>query len=178
MAKCTHLSPLATAIGLCFAVSLGEAATPGLSAARVDGPLRAESARHQRDPFAIPTIAAWAKFASDGELGKEGACGEGKCGDATESAEGKCGEGKCGESMEADEFQGETDPGEGRRGEGQCGEGRCGDTAEPPRGDDEGKCGEGKCGESVKAEAFQGEEEFQGETDPGEGRCGEGKCGN
>ena len=57
--------------------------------------------------------------------GKEGKCGEGKCG-GEKGEEGKCGEGKCG----------------GEKGkEGKCGEGKCG--GEKGK---EGKCGEGKCG--------------------------------
>ena len=46
-----------------------------------------------------------------GEKGKEGKCGEGKCGGASKGAEGKCGEGKCGSNSK--------DGGKGK--EGKCG---------------------------------------------------------
>ncbi|UCE89927.1 MAG: hypothetical protein JSW10_03625 [Pseudomonadota bacterium] len=57
--------------------------------------------------------------------GKEGKCGEGKCGGEKKSSkEGKCGEGKCG-------------------GEKSSKEGKCGGEKKSSK---EGKCGEGKCG--------------------------------
>ena len=72
--------------------------------------------------------------------GKDGKCGEGKCGGSMKKKASKCGdsmkkkEGKCGGSME--------------KKEGKCGgsmekkEGKCGDSMKKK----EGKCGEGKCG--------------------------------
>ncbi len=45
--------------------------------------------------------------------GKEGKCGEGKCGDK-KGKEGKCGEGKCGDKKTKGK-------------EGKCGEGKCGE---------------------------------------------------
>jgi len=72
--------------------------------------------------------------------GKDGKCGEGKCGDSKKAA--KCGEGKCGDSKK--EAKG-----------GKCGDskkeakgGKCGDSKKEAKG---GKCGEGKCGEGKKA---------------------------
>ncbi len=53
--------------------------------------------------------------------GKDGKCGEGKCGSGDKK--GKCGEGKCGGDKK-----------------GKCGEGKCGGDKK------KGKCGEGKCG--------------------------------
>ena len=77
------------------------------------------------------------------EKGKEGKCGEGKCGAEKgkegacggdkAKAEGKCGEGKCG--------------GDKAKAEGKCGEGKCG--GEKSEKGKEGKCGEGKCGGSI-----------------------------
>ena len=79
--------------------------------------------------------------------GKEGSCGEGKCGgDKGKEAscggdkakkEGSCGEGKCG--------------GDKAKKEGSCGgdkgkEGSCGDDKEKMKKGKEGSCGEGKCG--------------------------------
>jgi len=65
--------------------------------------------------------------------GKDGKCGEGKCGGEKKSA--KCGEGKCGD---------------GKKKEGKCGEGKCGDgkKKEGKCGGEKkkSKCGEGKCG--------------------------------
>ncbi len=53
-----------------------------------------------------------------GEKGKEGKCGEGKCGE-DKKAEGACGEGKKAEGA----------CGEGKKAEGKCGEGKCGGAA-------------------------------------------------
>ena len=77
-------------------------------------------------------------FFDGDEKGKEGKCGEGKCGADKKGKEGKCGEGKCGEDKKGKE---------GKCGEGKCGEGKCG---EDKKGK-EGKCGEGKCGENKDA---------------------------
>jgi uncharacterized low-complexity protein len=52
-----------------------------------------------------------------GDKGKEGKCGEGKCGAHDKGEEGKCGEGKCGAH----------DKGK----EGKCGEGKCGGEKQP-----------------------------------------------
>lgn len=60
--------------------------------------------------------------------GKDGKCGESKCGDSKKKS--KCGEGKCGDSKKKS----------------KCGEGKCGDSKKS------GKCGDskksGKCGGS------------------------------
>ena len=75
--------------------------------------------------------------------GKDGKCGEGKCGGSDKK--GKCGEGKCGGSDK----------------KGKCGEGKCGG------GDKKGKCGEGKCGEG---KCGGGKSDKKGKC--GEGKCG------
>lgn len=89
------------------------------------------------NPFATQALSAGTTLAAHHEAGKEGKCGEGKCGGKQEEKagkEGKCGEGKCG---------GKKDDKAGK--EGKCGEGKCGGKKDD-KAAKEGKCGEGKCG--------------------------------
>ena len=74
------------------------------------------------NPFAMNELSSGYMQLADSHKGKEGKCGEGKCGGKKEK-EGKCGEGKCGESKSKKE-------------------GKCGGN----KSKKEGKCGEGKCG--------------------------------
>jgi uncharacterized low-complexity protein len=106
------LKPLSLTLGTAFAV--------GLAASNI-----ASAAEQGANPFAMNELSGGYMVA-----GKEGKCGEGKCG-GEKGKEGKCGgekgkEGKCG----------------GEKGkEGKCG----GEKGEKGK---EGKCGEGKCGGS------------------------------
>lgn len=75
------------------------------------------------NPFATQALSAGTTLAAHHEAGKEGKCGEGKCGGKQEEKADK--EGKCGE--------------------GKCGEGKCG-SKKDDKAAKEGKCGEGKCG--------------------------------
>jgi len=100
------LSPIALALGTCFAVSLS--ASPVVNAAD--------------NPFAATQLSNGYMVADKAE----GKCGEGKCGDKKD-AEGKCGdkkdaEGKCGDKKDA-----EGKCGDKKDAEGKCGEGKCGD---------------------------------------------------
>ena len=106
MAQKSKLSPIASALGITLAATM--AATP---------------VQADQNPFGVSEISSGYMVA-----GKEGKCGEGKCGGKKGKKEGKCGEGKCG----------------GKKGkkEGKCGEGKCGGK----KSKKEGKCGEGKCG--------------------------------
>lgn len=83
------------------------------------------------NPFATQALSAGTTLAAHHEAGKEGKCGEGKCGGKQEEKAGK--EGKCG---------GKKDDKAGK--EGKCGEGKCGGKKDDKM--KEGKCGEGKCG--------------------------------
>ena len=105
--------PLAMAIGSAFAVSL--MASPIVSA--------------EQNPFSMNELSSGYQVA---EKGKEGSCGEGKCGGKKSSKEGSCGEGKCG---------GKKSSKEGSCGDKKGKEGSCGD-----KKGKEGSCGEGKCG--------------------------------
>lgn len=67
--------------------------------------------------------------ASNGVVGFDLKCGEGKAKDA-KCGEGKCGEGKCGDKK-------------GKSKDAKCGEGKCGDKKGKSK---DAKCGEGKCG--------------------------------
>ena len=102
------VNPVAAAVGVAFVSSLAASTT----------------AVADDNPFSTADLDAGYQLA--GDKGKEGKCGEGKCG-GDKGAEGSCGE---------------KDKGE----EGKCGEGKCG-------GDKgaEGSCGEkgaeGSCGE-------------------------------
>jgi uncharacterized low-complexity protein len=55
--------------------------------------------------------------------GKEGKCGEAKCGGEMKDKEGKCGEAKCGAEMKDKEA---ACGGDMKDSEGKCGEGKCG----------------------------------------------------
>lgn len=115
--KAPCIKPLSAAIGAAFVTSLAFA--PNAMAAD--------------DPFAMQELDSGYMVAGGeqhGEKGKEGKCGEGKCGGDKEGKEkeGKCGEGKCGGDKE--------EKGE----EGKCGEGKCGGDKEEEKGE-EGKCG-------------------------------------
>ena len=82
MAGMKKLNPIATAIGITMVTGL--AALPLAGAAE--------------NPFSVTDLGSGYKVA---EKGKEGKCGEGKCGgnkaeEGKKAKEGKCGEGKCG----------------------------------------------------------------------------------
>jgi uncharacterized low-complexity protein len=99
MKKMHMKKPVALAIGAAMASSMAFASVA------------------QAAPFATTDLAqGYAQFMGEGscggEKGKEGKCGEGKCGTDKKDAEGKCGEGKCG--------------GDKKDAEGKCGEGKCG----------------------------------------------------
>lgn len=68
------------------------------------------------NPFAIQSLSSGYQVADHHEKGKDGKCGEGKCGAEMKDKEGKCGEkmkdGKCGA--------------ESKMKDGKCGEGKCG----------------------------------------------------
>ena len=101
------LKPLSIAIGATFAVSM---AASNIASAAPAGD----------NPFAMSELESGYMQVA----GKDGKCGEGKCGgDKKKDKEGKCGEGK--------------------KKEGKCGEGKCGEGKKDKK---EGKCGEGKCG--------------------------------
>ena len=123
------MKPLSVAVGVAFVGSLAISQAASASS------------------FALTDLDSGYQLAGDpakeGEKGKDGACGEGKCGaDKAKEAhcgadkaahEGKCGEGKCGEAKAEGE----------KKADGKCGEGKCG-------GDKEGdKKADGKCGGSV-----------------------------
>ncbi len=97
MAGKKKLNPIATAIGITMVTGL--AALPLAGAAE--------------NPFSVTDLGSGYKVA---EKGKEGQCGEGKCG-GKKAKEGQCGEGKCG-GKKAEEGK--------KAKEGQCGEGKCG----------------------------------------------------
>ena len=103
------VNPVAAAAGVAFVSSLAASTT----------------ALADDNPFSTTDLDAGYQLA--GEKGKEGSCGEGKCG-SHKGKEGSCGEkgaeGSCGEKGK----------------EGSCGEGKC--------GSDKGK--EGSCGEKGK----------------------------
>ena len=132
----TFVNPVTAAVGVAFVSSLAASTT----------------AVADDNPFSTAELDAGYQLA--GEKGKEGKCGEGKCGgDKDKGAEGSCGE------KDKAEAKGE----EGKCGEGKCGgdkgaEGSCGEKAEAK--DAEGKCGEGKCG-----------------SDKGKEKGKEGSCG-
>ena len=108
------LKPVTAAVGLALAATL--ATSPVVMA--------------DSNPFATTDLDAGYQLA--GEKGKEGKCGEGKCGSDKDK------EGACGEDHKKDA-------------EGKCGEGKCGSDK-----DKEGACGEdhkkdkeGSCGGQV-----------------------------
>ncbi len=76
MVKKSKISPLTTALGASFTISL--ALSPIAHAAD--------------NPFEVTSLSSGYMVAD----GHEGKCGEGKCG------EGKCGEGKCGDKKSSD----------------------------------------------------------------------------
>ena len=78
------------------------------------------------NPFGMSNVAADQVQMS----GKDGKCGEGKCGDSKKKS--KCGEGKCGDSMKKGKSA-------DNKKKGKCGEGKCG-----------GSKKSGKCGDSEK----------------------------
>jgi len=113
------VKPLSLAVGTAFVATLAA------------GNVSADADAHT-NPFSMNELSSgYMQLAygggggsSEGESGKEGKYGEGKCGGKKADKEGKCGEGKCGSDMK-------------KNMEGNCG----GKKAEK-----EGKCGEGKCG--------------------------------
>ena len=107
--KALMTKPVAAAVGTAFVASMAASTT----AMAADNPFEA-------------TELDSGYMLADGHKGKEGKCGEGKCG-GEKAKEGKCGEGKCGGDKKAHE--------------GKCGEGKCG-------GDK--KAHEGKCGGDKK----------------------------
>lgn len=117
MKKKQTIKPIALAISAAFA------ATAGAGIASADS--SPFSATHLASGYMLD---AGGDAGADADKGKEGKCGEGKCGEK-KGEEGKCGEGKCGEK------KGE---------EGKCGEGKCG-------GKEKGA--EGSCGESKDKDA-------------------------
>ena len=124
------VNPVAAAVGVAFVSSLAASTT----------------AVADDNPFSTAELDAGYQLA--GEKGKEGKCGEGKCG-GDKGAEGSCGEkGKA----------------EAKGAEGKCGEGKCG-------GDKGDKGAEGSCGEKTKgAEGSCG-------GDKGKEKGKEGSCG-
>ncbi len=102
--KSNFVNPVTAAVGVAFVSSLAASST----------------ALADDNPFATDELDAGYQLA--GEKGKEGKCGEGKCGGD------KGEEGSCGEKADA---KGE---------EGKCGEGKCGGD----KGKEKGK--EGSCG--------------------------------
>jgi uncharacterized low-complexity protein len=107
--KSKFVNPITAAVGVAFVSSLAASS----------------SVLADENPFSTAELDAGYQLA--GEKGKEGKCGEGKCG-ADKGAEGSCGEkgaeGSCGE----------------KGAEGKCGEGKCGAD----------KGAEGSCGEKGK----------------------------
>lgn len=82
------------------------------------------------NPFAAKPLSSGFTVAAHHEAGKEGKCGEGKCGtkaDDKSAKEGKCGEGKCGTKKDAAAT-------------------KSADAKKDDKVAKEGKCGEGKCG--------------------------------
>lgn len=82
------------------------------------------------NPFAAKPLSSGFTVAAHHEAGKEGKCGEGKCGtkaDDKSAKEGKCGEGKCGTKKDAAATK-STDAKKDDKSakEGKCGEGKCG----------------------------------------------------
>lgn len=110
MSKTLTRKALATAVGGAFIASM--AASPIASAAE--------------NPFSMTELSSGYMVA---EKGKEGQCGEGKCGGKMEK---KVKEGNCGGK----------EMGKGK--EGQCGEGKCGADKKGAKKAMEGSCGEGK----------------------------------
>ena len=94
MVKKSKISPLTTALGASFTISL--ALSP--------------IAHATDNPFEVTSLSS-GYMVADGHEGKcgEGKCGEGKCG------EGKCGEGKCGDKKSSDSKK------DKKEGEGKCG---------------------------------------------------------
>jgi uncharacterized low-complexity protein len=101
---------------------------------------------------------------------KEGACGEGKCGNKMKdgaakmeegkcagakktAAEGKCGEGKCGDMMDGDKMKKGMEKSCGAMMKGK--EGKCGMDKAAGKAK-EGKCGEGKCGDMMEQKMKKG----------------------
>lgn len=77
------------------------------------------------NPFAAKALSSGFTVAAHHEAGKEGKCGEGKCGtkaDDKVAKEGKCGEGKCGTKKDAADAKKDDKAAK----EGKCGEGKCG----------------------------------------------------
>ena len=108
------LKPLSLTLGTAFAV--------GLAASNI-----ASAAEQGANPFAMNELSGGYMVA-----GKEGKCGEGKCGGAkseegAKGKEGKCGEGKCGGAKSEEGAKGKEGKCGGAKGkEGKCGEGKCG----------------------------------------------------
>ncbi|MDO8267685.1 MAG: hypothetical protein Q7T32_07610 [Moraxellaceae bacterium] len=74
------------------------------------------------NPFAAKPLSSGFTVAAHHEAGKEGKCGEGKCGtkaDDKSAKEGKCGEGKCGTKKDAADAKKDDKAAK----EGKCGEG-------------------------------------------------------
>ena len=94
-----------------MAVVLGSAVTATLATV--------PAAQADANPFGMTQLSEGYMVADShegkcgGMKGKEGKCGEGKCGAKEKEMEGKCGEGKCGGAKE-------------KKMEGKCGEGKCG----------------------------------------------------
>lgn len=86
------------------------------------------------NPFGMSNIDAQQTHVA----GKDGKCGEGKCGGEKKA---KCGEGKCGDSKKSSAKCGEGKCGDSKKSNAKCGEGKCGDSKKK-----KAKCGEGKCG--------------------------------
>lgn len=100
------MTPIATALGAAFALSLAAA------------PVSADTA----NPFGMSDLTSGYQQVAEGK------CGEGKCGAKKKAKkEGKCGgdkksEGKCGGDKKAEGKCG----GDKKKKEGKCGEGKCG----------------------------------------------------
>jgi uncharacterized low-complexity protein len=100
-----HLKkPVALAIGAAIAGSMAMTSV-------------AQAAAYSATDLGSGYATVTAEGSCGGDKGKEGKCGEGKCGGDKKGAEGKCGEGKCGAH----------DKGQ----EGKCGEGKCGGAKQP-----------------------------------------------
>ena len=106
-----HLKkPVALAIGAAIAGSMAMTSV-------------AQAAAYSATDLGSGYASTLAEGSCGGDKGKEGKCGEGKCGSHDKGKEGKCGEGKCGEGK-----CGAHDKGK----EGKCGEGKCGGDAKKP----------------------------------------------
>lgn len=110
------LKPLSIAIGATFALSM---AASNIASATPAGD----------NPFAMSELQSGYMQVA----GKDGKCGEGKCGDNKKDMKSK-NDGKCGGNKK--DMKGKKD-------------GKCGGDKKDKKGKKDGKCGEGKCGDKT-----------------------------